>query len=390
MHPPFFGCNKMTAPIGSHEEHRGRQHPLAPPYPFPYKFLINQPEKCKNKKPFLVIFILVRCQDFESRHTIRETWGNESIYDVEVVKIFLVGLPHISSSQTQDLLEEESSTFGDIVQQDFIDTYYNLTLKTLMGMEWVTKFCPSASYALKVDSDMFLNVDYLIHNVLYPDLPVRTNYLTGALVKNSGAVRNKASKSYIPKEIYPNNTYPPYASGAGYVFSLDMAKKIYDVAQEIRVIPVEDAFMGICLYELHIPLSESPEDFWQPERVYHPSTSNTSLEFPPCPEWLRTPAGLCGTFFGMSLYPIPTEEMWMGIAEKFWSMCDFPNCLGAVDGKHIRIIKPSRTGSEYFNYKKYFSVVLMAIPDADCHFIAVDIGAFGRGNVLGLAERTKL
>ncbi|XP_069608696.1 uncharacterized protein [Ranitomeya imitator] len=72
--------------------------------------------------------------------------------------------------------------------------------------------------------------------------------------------------------------------------------------------------------------------------------------------------------------------MWLEIAEKFWSVCDFPNCLGAVDGKHIRIIKPARTGSEFFNYKKYFSVVLMAIADANCRFIAVDIGAFGRGN----------
>ncbi|XP_069599660.1 uncharacterized protein [Ranitomeya imitator] len=76
--------------------------------------------------------------------------------------------------------------------------------------------------------------------------------------------------------------------------------------------------------------------------------------------------------------PIPTEDMWMGIADKVWSVCDFPNCLGAVDGKHICIIKPARTGSEYFNYKKYFSVLPMVI--ADCRFIALDIGAFGRGN----------
>ncbi|KAM4035902.1 beta-1,3-galactosyltransferase 2-like isoform 1-T3 [Anomaloglossus baeobatrachus] len=242
--------NNMTYPAFT--------HPLAPPYPFPYKFLINQPDKCKNRKPFLVLMVVVRCQDLESRHTIRETWGNESSYDVEVVRIFLVGLPQIAPAQTQDLLEEESEMFKDIVQEDFMDTYYNLTLKTLMGMEWVTKFCPSARYAMKVDSDMFLNVDYLIHNVLYPDVPVRTNYFTGAIIKDSRPVRYKASKSYVPMEIYPNNTYPPYCTGAGYVFSLDMAQKIYDVAQEIRVIPVEDAFMGICLYELHIPISESP------------------------------------------------------------------------------------------------------------------------------------
>ncbi|XP_069611000.1 uncharacterized protein [Ranitomeya imitator] len=78
--------------------------------------------------------------------------------------------------------------------------------------------------------------------------------------------------------------------------------------------------------------------------------------------------------------PLPTEDIWIEIAKKFWSVCDFPNCLGAVDGKHIRIIKPARTGSEYFHNKKLFFVVLMAISVADCRFIAVDIGAFGRGN----------
>ncbi|XP_069612086.1 uncharacterized protein [Ranitomeya imitator] len=94
-------------------------------------------------------------------------------------------------------------------------------------------------------------------------------------------------------------------------------------------------------------------------------------------------ADTCRTLWNVlrdEFIPLPTLDLWIGIAEKFWSVCDFPNCLGAVDGKHFRIIKPARTGSEYFNYKKYFSVVLMAIADADCRFIAMDIGAFGRGN----------
>ncbi|XP_073507043.1 beta-1,3-galactosyltransferase 1-like [Phyllobates terribilis] len=243
------------------------KHPLAPPYPYPYQFLINQPDKCKNRKPFLVIMVVVRCQDLKSRHTIRETWGNESIYDVEVVRIFLVGLPQNAIDQNQDLLEEESATFGDIVQQDFMDTYYNLTLKTLMGMEWVTKFCPSASYIMKVDSDMFLNIDYLIHNIIYPNLPIHTNYFTGHIFTYSRPLRITSSKWYVPKEIYPNNTYPPYCSGTGYVFSADMATKIYDVAQELRLIPIEDSFMGICLFELHIPPRKSPRGAFNIEKL---------------------------------------------------------------------------------------------------------------------------
>ncbi|XP_069586529.1 uncharacterized protein [Ranitomeya imitator] len=78
--------------------------------------------------------------------------------------------------------------------------------------------------------------------------------------------------------------------------------------------------------------------------------------------------------------PVPTSEIWEANAKKFEQVCSFPNCIGAVDGKHIRITKPARSGSLFFNYKKYFSTVLMAIAGADCRFLAVDIGAFGRAN----------
>jgi len=59
---------------------------------------------------------------------------------------------------------------------------------------------------------------------------------------------------------------------------------------------------------------------------------------------------------------------------------NFPNCLGAVDGKHIRLIKPTESGSLYYNYKHYFSVVLLAICDSNYLFISVDIGAFGKSS----------
>ncbi|XP_069582663.1 uncharacterized protein [Ranitomeya imitator] len=80
--------------------------------------------------------------------------------------------------------------------------------------------------------------------------------------------------------------------------------------------------------------------------------------------------------------PNPTMDIWLQSAENLEKLYPFPNCLGAVDDKHIRISKPAGSCSEYFNYKKYFSIVLMAIADANCKFIAVDIGAYGRSNDL--------
>ncbi|XP_069610656.1 uncharacterized protein [Ranitomeya imitator] len=76
--------------------------------------------------------------------------------------------------------------------------------------------------------------------------------------------------------------------------------------------------------------------------------------------------------------PSPTEETWRQVAAGFHTVANFPNCIGAVDGKHVRVIQPPRSGSVFYNYKKYFSVILMAVADTHYKFVAIDVGAYGR------------
>lgn len=71
------------------------------------------------------------------------------------------------------------------------------------------------------------------------------------------------------------------------------------------------------------------------------------------------------------------REDWLHIAEGYLEQTYFPNCIGAIDGKHIRIERPNDTGSESFNYKKKYSIILLAIADANYSFVAIDVGAFG-------------
>lgn len=78
--------------------------------------------------------------------------------------------------------------------------------------------------------------------------------------------------------------------------------------------------------------------------------------------------------------PIPDPEIWETVANRYYELWNLPNCIGSIDGKHIRIKAPAHSGSSFFNYKGFFSIILMATADADGKFITVDVGEFGRNS----------
>ncbi len=73
-----------------------------------------------------------------------------------------------------------------------------------------------------------------------------------------------------------------------------------------------------------------------------------------------------------------TEREWERIARHFKQQWNFPNCIGAMDRKHVLIQPPPNSGSYYFNYKHSFSVHLLALVDGDYKFVYVDVGCNGR------------
>jgi hypothetical protein len=86
--------------------------------------------------------------------------------------------------------------------------------------------------------------------------------------------------------------------------------------------------------------------------------------------------------------PLPTEEKWKNIADRYLELWNLPNCLGALDRKHIKIKCPQKSGSEYFNYKSYFSMVLIACADADSLFTIISVGDVGRNSDSGVLKNS--
>lgn len=88
--------------------------------------------------------------------------------------------------------------------------------------------------------------------------------------------------------------------------------------------------------------------------------------------------------------PAPTTAICQKAAEDFWRLWNFPNCFGAIDGKHIRIKCPAKSGSLYYNYKQFYSLALQGVADAKCKFLAIDVGAMGRQSDGGVFNNSDL
>ncbi|XP_077374558.1 beta-1,3-galactosyltransferase 2-like [Festucalex cinctus] len=233
------------------------QSPYFVAYPAEYHFIVNEPNKCEEKKPFVVLMVPVAPHNRRHRDIIRSTWGGQTVVLGKVLSVFfLLGL-HTGKpvEQLEEQLQQESKEHGDLIQSNFLDCYTNLTIKTMVMLEWLSSYCSSAPYAMKIDSDMYLNVPNLITMLL--NAP-KTNYMTGLVARNARVQRDPMSKWYLPVDVYPKAQYPRYALGLGYVLSLDLPQKLVEASRHVKAIYIEDAYLGLCMEYLDIPPTDPP------------------------------------------------------------------------------------------------------------------------------------
>ncbi|XP_026998826.2 N-acetyllactosaminide beta-1,3-N-acetylglucosaminyltransferase 2 [Tachysurus fulvidraco] len=216
-----------------------------------YRMVTDQPQICKNQ-PFLLLAIKSLASHFDRRQAIRQSWGRAGVLaNKTIVTVFLLGnatavdnFPDLSP-----MLAYESSMHGDILQWDYRDSFFNLTIKEVLFLEWFNTRCPNASFIFKGDDDVFVNT-LLIVNFLKGLSPAKAQDLfVGDVITNAGPHRDKKVKYYIPESIYVGK-YPPYAGGGGYLYSGTVAKGLHGIMNKVTLYPIDDVYTGMCLRKL--------------------------------------------------------------------------------------------------------------------------------------------
>lgn len=225
--------------------------------------------------PHLLIVVKSKIDNFERRTAIRNSWGFEKRFsDVLIRTVFSLGIDQKTHdgepSALQKLVDVEADRFGDIVQFNFIDAYFNNTLKTVNNMRWCKEFCIRSKFFLFVDDDFYVSIknvlSFLRNPVDYPEyleeykeqlrklnqrriltangsssiaasssrnllnlnmeLPAGVKLFSG-FVFNSAPHRHKSSKWYVSLEEYPYDMWPSYVTAGSFVMSREALSEMY-------------------------------------------------------------------------------------------------------------------------------------------------------------------
>lgn len=202
-----------------------------------------------------LLMVVTSAADHElARLDIRKTWGHFAARK-DVAMMFLMG-SSLNGSVDSDV-EKENDLYNDIIRLKIIDTYDNLTLKALSMLMWTDIYCPKSLFLLKVDDDMYINVDRLLNFIetLKPD----QRFIYGQLEGGWKPSRDPKTPHYISYQQYESDNPVDYVSGPAYLLPVSVIQELYTNALQYKYIQVEDVFIvGIIADSLKIQRNAAP------------------------------------------------------------------------------------------------------------------------------------
>ncbi|GJN23679.1 hypothetical protein PR202_gb11345 [Eleusine coracana subsp. coracana] len=145
-------------------------------------------------------------------------------------------------NEVNEDLKKEADFFGDIVIVPFEDSYDLVVLKTVAICDYVANVV-RAKYVMKCDDDTFVRLDSLMAEV--KKIPEGKSFYLGNMNYYHRPLRE--GKWAVSYEEWPFEAYPPYADGAGYIFSSNTANFVVSEMEKgkLNLFKMEDVSMGM-------------------------------------------------------------------------------------------------------------------------------------------------
>ncbi|KAM8927980.1 UDP-GlcNAc:betaGal beta-1,3-N-acetylglucosaminyltransferase 7-like [Pelodytes ibericus] len=225
-----------------------------------FPLLLNHPEKCQGDI-YLLIVVKSIIEQHDRRDAVRKTWGREKeVGGKKIRTLFLLGTTSAGKDHRnlQRLIEQEDQIHGDILLWQFMDTFYNLTLKEVNFLKWFHIYCPSVQFIFKGDDDIFANTPNILDFLDFKrEDPLLPSLFVGDIISRAVPIRNKQSKYFIPKELY-DKPYPIYAGGGGFLMASALARQLFSASEKIELFPIDDVFLGMCLRTIGVQPKRHP------------------------------------------------------------------------------------------------------------------------------------
>ncbi|XP_045506904.1 beta-1,3-galactosyltransferase 5-like isoform X2 [Colias croceus] len=224
------------------------------------------PELCPalGARVQLVVLVTSAPGHRAARDAVRLTWGHYAARR-DVAFAFVLGAP---PAELRAALDAEDALYGDLVVGRFVDSYSNLTLKTLSMLEWADTYCPRAPRLLKTDDDMFINIPRLLR--FAAARANATNTIWGKVIKKSLPKRTTKSKYYVSPAQFPGKVFPDFATGPAYLVTRDAWGALLAAAWGERYLRLEDVFVtGVLAARRGVRRRHAPE-FLNKKVAAHP------------------------------------------------------------------------------------------------------------------------
>lgn len=223
--------------------------------------------------PRITILVKSAVANVRRRDAIRRTWGYEARFsDVQLRRVFLLG----TAEEGQKDVAWEAREHGDILQGDFVDAYFNNTLKTMLGMRWASEHFNRSDFYLFVDDDYYVSMKNVLRFLGRGRQTHQPDLLFAGYVFQTSPLRHKFSKWYVSLEEYPFDRWPPYVTAGSFVLSRQAMLRMYATSKRIPLFRFDDVHLGIVALKARIPLQHC-DDFHFHRPTYKGPDSYSSV-----------------------------------------------------------------------------------------------------------------